>query len=122
MGATVGGRVDIKLGGRTYHPVAEVEVEASDIEVETVTNQDGTGGRAVKPKPYKVKLKIRDMDGLDEDSLMKQTFDFSMVERDTNRSLLMTGAWVEGTPSRNTANGEIDGLTIAGFARRVLRR
>lgn len=122
MGVTVGGRVAITLNGVTYHPVADVEVEGSNVEVETVTNQDGTGGRTVKPKPFKVKIKYRDMDGLTEGQLMAGTFDFSMIERDTGSTILLTNAWHEGTPNRNTMNGEIDGLTVTSFQYRRTRR
>lgn len=115
MGVTVGGRVDITIDGVTYHPVADVEVEESSIEVETVTNQDGTGGRSVKPKPYKVNIKYRHMDGLNVHDLMSRSFDFSCVERDTGRTILLTNAWHEGTPKRNTVSGEIDGLMVVSF-------
>lgn len=122
MGVTVGGRVAITLNGQTYNPVADVEVEGSNIEVETVTNQDGTGGRTVKPKPFKVKIKYRDMDGLSEHDLMSAPFDFSMLEIDTGSTILLTDAWHEGTPNRNTATGEIDGLTVVAFKYRRTRR
>lgn len=115
MGVTVGGRVGITINGRTYHPVADVEVEDSDIEVETVTNQDGTGGRTVKPKPRKIKIKYRQMDGLRPSDLMAATFDFSCKEKDTGITHLLTNAWHEGTPNKNTTNGEIDGLTVVSF-------
>lgn len=115
MARTVGGRVEINLNGRPYHPVADVEFEGSRVEVETVVNQDGTGGRAVKPKPYKLKITYRDMAGLSIDDLMASSFDFSMREVDTGRLIMLTDAHHEGTPSRNTTNGEISGLSVCGF-------
>lgn len=111
-GRTVGGRIAITLNGAVYHPVADVEVEGSRIETESVTNQDGSVGRSVKPKPYKVKIKYRDMKGLSLDALMENTFDFTMIEVDTKRTIILTDAFHEGTPSRNSVNGEIDGLTV----------
>jgi hypothetical protein len=120
MSRTVGGRVSITLDGVTYHPVADVEVEGSRIEVETVTNQDGTIGRSVKPKPYKVNITYRDMRGLDLEDLMSRTFDFSMIEQDTGRSVLLSNAFHEGSPTRNTTTGEISGLMVVSDQYRVV--
>lgn len=112
MTRNVGGRVSITLNGVTYHPVADVEIEGSSIEVEAVSNQNGTVGRSVKSKPFKAKIKYRDMTGIDLEDLMSGFFDFTMIERDTNRTLILTDAFHEGTPTRNTTSGEIDGLTV----------
>jgi len=109
----VGGRVAIQLNNRWFHPVADVEVEGSGIEPESVTNQDGSIGRSVKPKPYRVKLTIRDAKGLDVDALMETPgFDCTVQERDMKRTVYLTNAFAVGTPSRNTTNGEISGITI----------
>lgn len=121
-GKNVGGRVSITLNGRTFHPVADVEVEGARTEVEAVNNQDGTVGRSVKPKPYKAKVKLRDMGGLDLDELMESFFDFTMIEHDMKRTVILTGAFFEGTPSRNTTNGEIDGLTVVSDQYRHIDR
>ncbi|MFZ4807469.1 MAG: phage tail tube protein [Hyphomicrobiaceae bacterium] len=120
MSRTVGGRVSITLDGVTYHPVADVEVEGSRIEVETVVNQDGTIGRSVKPKAFKVKITYRDMRGLDMEDLMSRTFDFSMIEQDTGRSILLSAAFHEGSPSRNSVTGEISGLTVVSDQYRMI--
>lgn len=112
MARNVGGRVDITINGRTYHPVADVEIEGAGIEVETVKNQDGTIGRSVKPKPYMIDIKYRDMAGLSMDELMSQSFDFSMRERETGKTILLTDAFHEGSPKRNTVTGEISGLKV----------
>ena len=119
-GRNVGGRVSITLNGQVYHPVAEVEVEGSRIETESVTNQNGTIGRSVKPKPYKVKIKYRDMGGLDLEALMSGFFDFTMIEIDTKRTIILTDAFHEGSPSRNTVNGEVDGLTVVSDKYQVI--
>lgn len=120
MARNVGGRVDITIDGATYHPVADVEIEGANVENEAVVNQDGTIGRSIKPKPYRVKISFRDMAGLDVNDLMTRTFDFSCVERDLGRSILLTAAFMEGTPSRNTVNGEISGLTVVSDQYRVV--
>lgn len=122
MSRNVGGRVAITLDGKVYHPVADVEVEGSRIEAEAVTNQDGTVGRSVKPKPYKVKIKYRDMAGLSLDALMEGTFDFTMIEQDTRRTVILTEAFHEGTPTRNTVSGEVDGLTVVSDKYQVIER
>lgn len=121
MSRTVGGRVAITLDGVTYHPVADVEVEGSRVEVESVINQDGSVGRSVKPKPYKVKINYRDMRGLDLDDLMTRSFDFSMIEQDTGRSILLSAAFHEGTPTRNTVTGEISGLMVVSDQYRIVQ-
>lgn len=121
-GRNVGGRVSITLDGQVYHPVADVEFEGSNVEVEAVTNQDGTVGRSVKPKPYKVPIKYRDMKGLSLDALMTGFFDLTMIEIDTKRTVIFTDAFHEGTPKRNTVSGEIDGLTVVCEQVQVLER
>jgi len=120
MARNAGGRVDITIDGVTYHPVADVEIEGSNIETEAVVNQDGTIARSIKPKPFRVTISFRDMAGLDINDLMARTFDFSCVERDMGRSILLTGAFLEGTPTRNTVTGEITGLSVVSDQYRVV--
>ena len=120
MARNVGGRVDITLNGTTYHPVADVDYEPSDIEVDTVVNQDGTIGRSVKPKPFKVSITYRRMGGLSVAQLMSESIDFSMIERDTGNSVLLTNAHHEGTPKVNTTTGEVSGLTLVSDQFRVV--
>lgn len=112
MSRNVGGRVTIRMGGEVYNPVAEVKIDPTNIEPDVVDNQDGTIGRSVKSSHYKVELSIRDAKGLDVNRLLLESFDFSMVEVDMGRSILMTNAFAVGKLSRNTVNGEISGLTI----------
>jgi hypothetical protein len=120
MSNNVGGRVDIRIGGEVYNPVAEVTIMPSNIEVEVVDNQDGSIGRSVKSSHYRVKLTIRDKRGLDVERLLVESFDFSGVERDMNRSILLTNAFAVGRPERNTVNGEISGLEIVSSQYQVI--
>ncbi len=108
----VGGRVDIRINGETYHPVAEVTVDPLNIEVEVVDNQDGSIGRSVKSGHYKVKMSIRDRKGLDIERLFVESFDLSVFEREMGRSILLTDAFAVGKPERNTVNGEISNIEI----------
>lgn len=118
----VGGLVYITIDGATYSPSAEVEVEESGIEVEGVVNYDGSGGRQVKPKLIKVKLSIRDRRDLDMDALLRaESFDLTQREPEMGRTLILTGAWATGTPSRNTSTGEISGVDIEVPADRFQR-
>lgn len=112
MSNNVGGRVDIRIGGEVYNPVAEVTVMPINIEVDVVDNQDGTIGRSVKSSHYSVKLTIRDRKGLDLNRLFVESFDFSGVEREMGRSILMTNAFATGRPERNTVTGEITNIEI----------
>jgi hypothetical protein len=120
MGNNVGGRVDIRIGGEVYHPVAEVSIEPVNVEVEVVDNQDGTIGRSVKSHHFACELTIRDAAGLDPNRLFVESFDFSMVEREMGRSILLTNAFAVGRPKRNTVNGEISGITIVSAQYQVV--
>ena len=112
MSKTVGGRVEISIDGVAYHPVADVQLQETNIEPEVVDNQDGTIGRSVKSSHYELDITFRHMAGLDINALMSRTFNFSMVEKDLGRSILLTNAFAVGKPKRNTTSGEISGLTI----------
>lgn len=112
MANNVGGRVDIRIGGETYNPVAEVTIDPLNFEVEVVDNQDGTIGRSVKSSHFRVKMSIRDNKGLDVSRLYVESFDFSMVEREMGRSILLTNAFATGKPERNTVTGEISNIEI----------
>lgn len=112
MSNNVGGRVDIRINGETYNPVAEVTVEPTNFEAEVVDNQDGTIGRSVKSSHYKVSMSIRDAKGLDISRLYVESFDLSAVERDMGRTILLTDAFATGKPKRNTVNGEIQNIEI----------
>lgn len=112
MSRNVGGRVEIRIGGEIYNPVAEVKIDPTNIEPDVVDNQDGTIGRSVKSSHFAVEMSIRDAKGLDINRLLVESFDLSCVERDMNRSILMTNAFVVGKLSRNTVNGEISGVKI----------
>ena len=111
-----GGFVHITINGQVYRPVAEVEVEETNFSAEAVTNQDGSVQRTVQPKPFKVKLTLRDVEGQSIARALyeAESFDFSGVEREMKRRVIMTGAFATGEPSRNTANGEISGIEICG--------
>ncbi len=112
MSNNVGGRVDVRIGGEVYNPVAEVTIMDTNIEVEVVDNQDGSIGRSVKSSHFRVKMSIRDRAGLDINRLYVEAFDFTAVERDMGRSILLTNAFAVGRPERNTVNGEISGIEI----------
>lgn len=112
MARTVGGRVEITLSGRIYHPVAAVKVDESNIEPEVVDNQDGSIGRSVKSTHFSADITFRHMDGLDIQALIDSTFDFAMREIDTKQTVLLTDAFLTGKASRDTVTGEISGLTI----------
>ena len=122
-GLNAGGRVCITLNNKIYRPVAAVEIEPSSIEAEQMTNQDGTVQRTVKPKPFRVNLTIRDRKGLDINELMESCgFDCTVQEKDMGRRVLLTNAFVEGTPTRNTENGEISGIQIVSSQYKVVEQ
>lgn len=113
MSQTVGGRCDITINGVVHTAVAEIEIDESSIETDVVDNSDNTVGRVVKPSHYELDIKFRQMNGFNVETLMNAGFfDLSMVERDLKQSIIMTGAFLKGKPKRNTATGEISGLTV----------
>lgn len=120
MAGNVGGRVDITIDGVTYHPVAEIKLQESNMEVDVVDNQDGTIGRSVKSSHYEIDITFRDMAGLNIQDLMSRYFDFSGIERDMGRSILMTNAFLTGKPSRNSVNGEVSGLKVVSDQYRIV--
>ncbi len=109
-----GGFVELSINGTPYSIAGELEMEELGYEREAVTNQDGTIQAVTKPAPRRFKLKFRDRQG---PALVPQIFaaerlDVSAREVHMNRTTLLTQAFAEGKPSRNTQNGEIDGITL----------
>lgn len=110
-----GGFVELTIDGTRHSIAGELEIEETNFEAEAQVNQDGTISRTQKPKPFKFKLTIRDRQG---PSIVTAIYkpdgriDVSAVEKQMNRAVLLTGAFATGTPSRNTANGEISGIEI----------
>lgn len=122
-GLNAGGRVAIQLNGRWYHPVADVKIEQTSIEPEAVINQDGSVQRTVKPKALKAILTIRDRRGLDLQRLVEEAgFDATVDEIDMKRRCLFTNAFVSGTVSRNTQNGEVEGIEICSDQFKIVER
>lgn len=116
----VGGRVEIKIGNEVYHPVAEVKIVDTNVEVEVVDNQDGTIGRSVKSSHFELDMTIRNHAGLNVMRLFSESFDLSCVEREMGRSILLTNAFAVGRPERNTVNGEISGVKIVSSQYQVV--
>ncbi len=110
-----GGFVELTLNGRPYQIAGELEIEPTNFEAEAVVNQDGTINRTVKPKARKMTLKFRDRPGDDVigEIFALERFDVSAREVHMNRTVLLTGAFATGTPKRNTATGEIDGIELS---------
>lgn len=109
---TVGGRIDVSIGGRPYSTAGEIDLDESNIEPDAVVNQDGTVNRTVKPSPYSAKVKLRHTKELNIQTLMGQYFDLTLYEKDIGRTTLFTDAFVKGKASRNTANGEYSEFEI----------
>jgi hypothetical protein len=109
-----GGFVELTIDGTPYSPVGDVEVEETNFEAEAVTNQDGSISRTKKPKPFKIKLTLRDRQGqsIARALYAAERIDVSAVEKQMKRTVILTGGFATGTPSRNTASGEISGIEI----------
>lgn len=111
-----GGFVELTIDGTRFKIAGELEIEETNFEAEAQTNQDGSISRTQKPKPYKFKLAVRDEAGRNIVQSIFRTdrrIDVSAVEKQMGRACLLTGAFAIGTPSRNTATGEISGCEIA---------
>lgn len=111
-----GGRVVIDIDGVRY-PLTEanVSLDPTNIEVEAVANQDGSMARIVHPRLYGADIALRNSCGLVWNDLMARCkVNVSIVEEDTKRQHLFTGATIVGKPKINLSNGEVTGMTIAG--------
>lgn len=118
-----GGRVAIHANGVWYHPVADVEIEPVGIDPDEVVNQDGSVQRVVKPKSYKIKVTIRDQRGLNLTKLVEDGgFDVTATEKDMKRRVHLTNAFVRGSPTRNTATGEISGMEFVSDQFKIVER
>lgn len=122
MSNNAGGFVELTINGNRYSVAGELEVEESNIEAEAVTNQDGSVQRAIKPKPYKMMMTLRDRKGASIIRALNEAdiLDVSGKEVHMGRTVFMTGAFVTGTQKRNTATGEIDTFEICGDAMRIV--
>jgi hypothetical protein len=109
---TVGGRIDVTIGGVPYSTAGEIDLDESNIEPDSVNNQDGTINRTVKPSNYSAKVKLRNTKDLNIQTLMGAYFDLTLYEKDIGRTTLFTDAFIKGKASRNTANGEFSEFEI----------
>lgn len=110
-----GGFVELSINGVPYSIAGELEIEENNFEAEAPANQDGTISRTQKAQPYKFILTIRDRQG---GSITRAIYgasrlDVTAVEKQMNRTVLLTNAFAIGKPKRNTANGEISNIEIA---------
>lgn len=119
-----GGFVELTIDGVPYSPVGDVEVEETNTEAEAVTNQDGSISRTLKPKPFKIKLTLRDRQGASIARALyaAERIDVSAIEKHMKRTIILTGGFATGTPSRNTATGEISGIEICSDSMREVVR
>jgi hypothetical protein len=124
QGLNAGGRVALKVDNIWYHPVADVVIEPTNIEPDSVVNQDGSVQRIVKAKALKATITIRDRRGLDIMRLIEASggIDATIDEIDMKRRCLFSNAFVQGAASRNTQSGEIDGLEIVSDQFKIVER
>lgn len=114
-----GGRIQIKIGDKRFAPTeADIEIEPTSRSVKGMANQDGSACYTVKPKLYGAKIKLRNPCGIVwDDYMLMCKVDCSIIEEDTGRTHLFTGARIttdDAGPKINLSNGEVDGLQIEG--------
>lgn len=109
-----GGFVELTIDGKRYSPAGEVELEETNFEAEAQNNHDGTVSRTQKPGHYKAKLTLRDRQGpsIAREIYLADRIDVSFVEKQMQRTVLLTGAFAVGKPARNTATGEISNIEL----------
>lgn len=119
-----GGFVELTIDGTPYSPVGDVEIEETNAEAEAVVNQDGSIQRTLKPKPFKIKLTLRDRQGpsIARALYAAERIDVSAVEKQMKRTVILTAGFATGTPSRNTASGEISGIEICSDQIRIVNQ
>lgn len=79
---------------------------------DAVTNQDGSVDRTMTPKAPSAEITFRD-DDFDFDAILSgDRENITIVEEQTGKTHLFTGAFWTGGPSVNRMNGEVDSMGI----------
>lgn len=111
-----GGRISITINGEQFAPTdGDIVIDPTRTTVTGGANHDGSAFYASKPKLYKADIKFRNKCGIVWDEVMLRCrVDVTIVEEDTDRTHIFTGARITGEAHVNLSNGEVEGLAIEG--------
>lgn len=109
-----GGFISIEVDGEKWSPTeADIVINPSNVEVEDMANQDGSGAFTSKPVLPSAEIKFRKPCGMKWNELMRKCrVNASIVEIDNGRTHLFTAGRIVGKPAVNTKTGEVDGLKV----------
>lgn len=109
-----GGRISIEIGGIRYPARGDISISPTNIEVAGEANHDGSAYFTAKPVLYMAEMSFSQPCGLSWDGeLAKCSLNVTIVEEQSGRAHLFTGARIIGRPKVNISNGEVSGLSIA---------
>lgn len=116
-----GGRINLRAStGARFSLRATLNIDLSNVSVESITNQDGRGDRIYANKLPSAEITFADR-GYDYNQLMtadRQNFTFE--EENTDVTFFFTQGFFTGTPQVNRTNGEVSGMKIE--AEKIRRR
>lgn len=116
-----GGKITLKLsdGGRISLR-GTLTIDPSDVSIEAITNQDGSGDRVATIKMPTAEISFADR-GFDYSALLKAPRqNFTFEEEFSDVTFYFTDGFLTGSPQVNRLNGEVTGIGIT--AERIRRR
>lgn len=116
-----GGKITLRdSAGERFSLRATLTIDPSNVSVESITNQDGSGDRVFTNRLPSAEITFADR-GYAYDTLLKRgRSNFTFDEDNTDVAFYFTQCFFTGTPSINRVNGEVSGLKIEG--QKITRR
>ena len=111
-----GGRITLQIGALRVRPTeADIKLKTSQVSVEAKANQDGSACYMVKPMLVAAEITFRRPAGINwTPTMLLCAVNATIVEEDSSRTHLFTGARITGKPTVNLSSGEVSGLKIEG--------
>lgn len=124
MVAQSGGRIALRIDGKTYPVRGEVKQEnVGGIENEVASNSDGSSYKTTKAVPVFYDIKLSYRAGLTAEILLEANdINFSAEMIDMGEVHIVSGASLHGKIDHNHSNGEMDGFKLAGGVVRKVRK
>ncbi len=110
---TKGGRVSVTVNSTTFSGRGAAKIESAQVTVKNIANTDGTGSKTVEAKLASLDMTFDRGKGFAWDSAMiLEDVDVTFVEDDAGVTHYFTSAAWEGSPTVDTATGEVSGMKI----------
>ena len=116
-----GGKITLRTsGGERISLRGTLTIDPSDVSIEAITNQDGSGDRVATVKMPTAEITFADR-GYDYSALLKAPRqNFTFEEDFTDVTFFFTEGFFTGSPQINRLNGEVSGIGIT--AEKIRRR